>query len=76
MLPEREDADAGYLVLPPISTKSLTAADVDDLTRSTRERMLAEIVSLSESPINQKAGHARPARRGTQVAMYGESMKS
>lgn len=76
MLPEREDTDTVYLVLPPISTKNLTPADVDDLTRSTRERMLAAIVSLSESPFNQKAGHARPARRGTPIAMDGGSMKS
>lgn len=65
--------DAVYLVLPPISTKNLTTADVDDLTRSTRERMLAAIVSLSESPFNQKASHAR---RGTPIVMDAGSMES
>jgi len=35
-------------ILDPISTKGLTAADVDELTRSTRELMLKELVSLTE----------------------------
>ncbi len=43
------------LVLPPISTKKLTAADVDDLTRNTREIMLTALISLTESPMGQKA---------------------
>lgn len=73
---EREDTDTGYIVLPPISTKGLTPADVDDLTRSTRERMLAAIVSLSESQFNQNASHVRPARRETPIAMDGGSIKS
>ncbi|KAI9734285.1 MAG: 1-acylglycerol-3-phosphate O-acyltransferase [Cirrosporium novae-zelandiae] len=34
-------------ILPPISTKGLTAADVDDLTRRTREIMLEELVKLT-----------------------------
>ncbi|MCJ1425978.1 1-acylglycerol-3-phosphate O-acyltransferase [Sticta canariensis] len=42
-------------VLPPISTKSLTVADVEELTRTTREAMLAALISLTESPIGQKA---------------------
>lgn len=35
-------------VLDPISTKGLTSADVDELTRTTRELMLRELVALSE----------------------------
>ncbi|CAM1505242.1 Fc.00g108790.m01.CDS01 [Cosmosporella sp. VM-42] len=35
-------------VLDPIPTKNLTAADVDDLTRTTRDLMLAELLTLSE----------------------------
>lgn len=73
VLSHRQDTNVVYLVLPPIPTKGLTPADVDDLTRSTRERMLAAIISLSESPFNQKASHAR---RGTPIAMDGGSMKS
>lgn len=42
-------------VLPPISTKSLTVADVDQLTQTTREAMLAALISLGESPLGQKA---------------------
>ncbi|KAF7552828.1 hypothetical protein G7046_g7278 [Stylonectria norvegica] len=34
-------------VLDPIPTKHLTAADVDELTRSTRELMLDELIKLS-----------------------------
>jgi lysophosphatidate acyltransferase len=34
-------------VLKPIETKSLTAADVEDLARDTRELMLKELVSLT-----------------------------
>lgn len=39
--------DADWLVLPPISTKGLTAADVDDLTTSTRDTMLKTLVEMS-----------------------------
>jgi len=35
-------------VLDPIPTEGLTAADVDELTRSTRSTMLRELVTLSE----------------------------
>ena len=35
-------------VLDPIPTTGLTAADVDDLTRRTRELMLKELVTLTE----------------------------
>ena len=34
--------------MDPISTKGLTAADVDELTRNTRELMLKELISLTE----------------------------
>jgi lysophosphatidate acyltransferase len=33
--------------MEPIPTKGLTAADVDDLARTTREKMLAELVLLT-----------------------------
>jgi hypothetical protein len=45
------------LVLKPIETKNLTAADVDDLARGTRELMLQEIVKLTAKA------------RGTTIAM-------
>ena len=35
-------------VLPPISTKGLTPADVDSLTRDTRERMLKTLEELAQ----------------------------
>jgi lysophosphatidate acyltransferase len=34
-------------VLDPIPTKGLTTADVDELTRTTRELMLRELVGLT-----------------------------
>ncbi len=39
---------SAFIVLDPIPTKGLTTADIDDLTRSTRELMLKELVTLSE----------------------------
>ncbi|KAH7329387.1 acyltransferase [Stachybotrys elegans] len=41
-------------VLDPIPTKGLTAADVDELTRTTRELMLRELISLSEKAQGRK----------------------
>ncbi|KKK25989.1 putative 1-acylglycerol-3-phosphate acyltransferase (AtaAp) [Aspergillus ochraceoroseus] len=44
--------DAGIIkvkVLPPISTAGLTPADVDNLTKSTREAMLKTLLELSET---------------------------
>ena len=46
------------IVLPPISTAHLTAADVEELTRTTREKMLKELVALSESPMGRRAAKA------------------
>ncbi|KAL7936315.1 hypothetical protein V8C35DRAFT_333354 [Trichoderma chlorosporum] len=43
-------------VLPAISTANLTSADVDELTQSTRELMLTELVSLTE----KARGHPVP----------------
>ncbi|KAL2015606.1 hypothetical protein VTK56DRAFT_5185 [Thermocarpiscus australiensis] len=61
-------------VLDPIPTTGLTAADVDELTRSTRELMLKELIALTEkargqpvsSPVvNQTNGVAKVT--GTQM---------
>ena len=46
-------------VLPPIPTAHLTAADVEELTRTTRETMLKELVALTASPMGQKATRAK-----------------
>lgn len=46
------------LVLPPIPTTHLTDSDVESLTRSTRASMLKELVTLTESPLGQKATKA------------------
>lgn len=43
-------------VLDPIETKGLTAADVEDLTRDTRELMLKTMVELTA----EQRGHAVP----------------
>jgi hypothetical protein len=42
----------------------LTPADVDELTRTTREAMLKELVALTESPLGQKAAKAEEVRPG------------
>jgi lysophosphatidate acyltransferase len=39
----------GEIVLKPIETKNLTSANVEDLTRDTRELMLKEMVALTAS---------------------------
>lgn len=39
---------ADHAVLPPIPTEHLTAADVDELTNSTRDLMLKELISLTD----------------------------
>lgn len=50
------------VVLDPIPTTGLTTADVDELTRSTRELMLKELVALSAKA--QKRPMAMPASNG------------
>ncbi|KAI1854847.1 hypothetical protein JX266_000965 [Neoarthrinium moseri] len=50
-------------VLDPIPTAGLTAADVDELTRSTRDLMLKELISLTEKA--QGRPIALPATNGT-----------
>ncbi|MCJ1388281.1 1-acylglycerol-3-phosphate O-acyltransferase [Xylographa bjoerkii] len=47
------------VVLPPIPTAHLTPADVEDLTRQTRDAMLDALVRLTNSPRGQHA--ANPA---------------
>jgi len=53
-------------VLDPIPTKGLTTADVDELTRSTRDLMLKELVALSEKaqgrPMAMPADPQAPAK--------------
>lgn len=51
-------------MLPPISTTGLTSADVDELTRTTRDSMLKELIELTESPMGQKAARAEEVRPG------------
>lgn len=51
-------ADVGIAVLPPIPTAHLIAADVEELTRTTRETMLRELVKVTQSPLGQKATKA------------------
>jgi enoyl-CoA hydratase/carnithine racemase len=40
-------------VLPPISTKGLTAADVDKLTLDTRQKMLQVLEEFARDPASQ-----------------------
>lgn len=51
-------------VLPPISTTGLTPADVDELTRTTRDTMLKELITLTETPLGQKAARAEEVQVG------------
>ncbi len=47
-------------MLPPIPTDNLTPADVEDLTRRTREFMLEELVKLTERTRGQKITTSSP----------------
>ena len=51
-------ADDIPLVLKPIPTAHLKAADVDELTRTTRELMLKELVALTATPAGQRSTNA------------------
>lgn len=48
--------------MDPIPTKDLTADDVEELTRTTRELMLKELISLSQK--NQNKPTAMPVSAG------------
>lgn len=52
-------------VLPPIPTQGLTSADVDELSRHTREVMLAELVKITEE--SRDHGIAMPASQSGNV---------
>ncbi|KAI1164265.1 hypothetical protein F5B18DRAFT_650976 [Nemania serpens] len=54
-------------VLDPIPTTGLTAEDIEELTRSTRELMLQEIITLTQKARGQPI--AVPARSGNGVAI-------
>ncbi len=44
------DSNIVDVVLPPISTKDLTATDVDKLTLDTREKMLNVLEGFAKDP--------------------------
>lgn len=50
------------IVLDPIPTAGLTAADVDELARTTRELMLKELVALTEKAQGRPMAMAVPAQ--------------
>jgi lysophosphatidate acyltransferase len=52
----RKVANYALPVLPPISTKGLTAADVDHLTQFTRDLMLKELIALTAKARMQAYG--------------------
>ncbi|KAL1957232.1 hypothetical protein VTO42DRAFT_6266 [Malbranchea cinnamomea] len=55
-------------VLPPVSTKGLTAADVDNLTQSTRESMLQAIMDMHKTREEYLAnGHVTPGPTATRA---------
>ena len=65
-------ADLTLLVLKPIETKNLTSADIENLTRDTRELMLSELVDLTSKargqPIAMQAeGHSDRVKKASGV---------
>ncbi|KAI9822992.1 MAG: 1-acylglycerol-3-phosphate O-acyltransferase [Thelocarpon impressellum] len=67
-------------VLPPMPTAHMTPADVEDVTRDTRERMLAELVQLTQkarangvaTPATEKWGD-QPVTASASGADYGRA---
>jgi lysophosphatidate acyltransferase len=53
------------IVLDPIPTTGLTIEDVDELTRSTRELMLKEVIALTKRARNEPI--AVPVSSGSRV---------
>ncbi|KAK4232115.1 putative 1-acyl-sn-glycerol-3-phosphate acyltransferase [Podospora fimiseda] len=63
-------------VLEPISTKGLTSADVDELTRTTRELMLKEIIVLTEKARGKRFAAPRIVNQANGVAkVTGSDMR-
>lgn len=60
-------------VLKPISTKGLTAADVEDLTRDTREKMLEEVIALTAKQRGQPMGMSAQQGNGVVKASGTEA---
>ncbi|SPQ26055.1 4d3f92ab-d368-43e3-b5b8-71a3243ab1ce [Thermothielavioides terrestris] len=63
-------------VLDPIPTTGLTAADVDELTRSTRELMLRELIDLTKKAPGRPATPGNGQSNGVAKAMNGETRDS
>ncbi|KAL8827006.1 MAG: hypothetical protein Q9191_003451 [Dirinaria sp. TL-2023a] len=64
-------------VLPPIPTVGLTPADVEELTRTTRDAMLRELETLTASPLGQKAAKAAAVQPGEEdLARLATTMKT
>ncbi|ORY59092.1 uncharacterized protein BCR38DRAFT_351640 [Pseudomassariella vexata] len=61
-------------VLDPIPTTGLTSADVEELTRTTRELMLNEIVMLTEKA--QKRRFAMPASKGNDGVLKASGVEA
>jgi lysophosphatidate acyltransferase len=62
-------------VLDPIPTTGLTAADVDELTRSTRELMLKELIALTERARGQAMGQRVASDANGVAKTTGSDMK-
>jgi lysophosphatidate acyltransferase len=62
-------------VLDPIPTTGLTAADVDELTRTTRELMLKELIALTERARGQPMGQRVASDANGVAKATGSDMK-
>ncbi|KAJ5171835.1 20S cyclosome subunit (BimA/Nuc2/Cdc27) [Penicillium capsulatum] len=70
MSPRHRRFDAGAIkvkVLPPIITKDLTSADVDQLTVSTRESMLKTITDMAHKQENKEFPRANGVSTGVEI---------
>ena len=62
-------------VLDPIPTTGLTPADVDELTRSTRDLMLKELIALTERARGQATGQRVTSDANGVAKTTGSDMK-
>lgn len=65
-----------YPVLPPIPTTGLTPADVEDLARITREKMLDELIRLTERARSEVISPDRKASLGSKGKRLDDHQKT
>ena len=61
--------------MDPISTKGLTSADVDELTRTTRDLMLEELIRLTEETRGKTSSLPATTQANGAIKVSGVDMR-